>query len=81
MGGLKGELAIPIKVVLQQDLMLKGKWVYSRQDVKDLIKMIEIGVLKVGGQKVEKFWLEDWEKGFNAAAEYSGTDSGAVIVP
>jgi len=80
-GGLKGELTIPIKVVLQRDLMLKGKWMYSRQDLKDLIKMIEIGVLKLGGQKVEKFSLEDWEKGFNAAAEYSGTDSGAVIVP
>jgi threonine dehydrogenase-like Zn-dependent dehydrogenase len=81
LGGLKGELTIPIKVMLQRDLMLKGKWMYSRQDVKDLIKMIEIGVLKLGGQKVEKFSLEDWEKGFNTAAEYSGTDSGAVIVP
>jgi threonine dehydrogenase-like Zn-dependent dehydrogenase len=68
MGGLKGELTIPIKVVLQQD-------------VKDLIRMIEIGVLKLGGQKVDKFALEDWEKGFNTAAEYSGTDKGAVIVP
>jgi threonine dehydrogenase-like Zn-dependent dehydrogenase len=81
MGGLKGELTIPIRAVLQRDLMLKGKWMYSRQDVKDLIKMIEIGVLKLGGQKVDKFALEDWEKGFDAAAEYAGADGAAVIVP
>ena len=81
MGGLKGELTIPIRAVLQRDLMLKGKWMYSRQDVKDLIKMIEIGVLKLGGQKVDKFSLEDWKKGFNAAAEYSRTPGGAVIIP
>jgi threonine dehydrogenase-like Zn-dependent dehydrogenase len=81
MGGLNGELTIPIKVVLQMDLMLKGKWMYFRQDVKDLIKMIEIGVLKLGGQKVDKFSLEDWKKGFNAAGEYSGTPGGAVIIP
>jgi hypothetical protein len=49
--------------------------------VKDLIKMIEIGVLKLGGQKVDKFSLEDWKKGFNAAGEYSGTPGGAVIIP
>lgn len=45
---------------------------YTRQDVRDLIKMIGIGVLKLGGQKVDRFALEDWERGFERAAEYSG---------
>lgn len=81
MGGLNGSLAIPIKVVVYMDLQLKGKWMYSRQDVKDLIKMVEIGLLKLGGQKVDRFALEDWEKGFNAAAEHSGGGGAAIIVP
>jgi threonine dehydrogenase-like Zn-dependent dehydrogenase len=81
MEGLKGELTIPIKVVLQRDLMLKGKWMYCRQDVRDLIKLIEIGVLKLGGQKVDIFALEAWEKGFDTAAKYAGADGIAVIVP
>lgn len=82
MGGLLGkELAVPLRVVVSRDLQLKGKWMYSRQNVRDLIRMIEIGVLKLGGQKVEKFGLDDWEKGFAAAAEHSGADRAAVIVP
>lgn len=43
--------------------------------------MIEVGLQELGGQKVDKFALEDWEKGFTAAAEYSGTDAAAVIIP
>ena len=82
MGGLKGELNIPIRAILQKDLMLKGKWMYSRQDVKDLIKLIEIGVLKLGDRKAEKFALEDWEKAFDAAAlDSSAIKAGAVLVP
>ena len=81
MGGLDGVLAIPIKVVVFRDLQLKGKWMYSRQHVKDLIKMVEMGLLKLGEQKVDEFALEDWEKGFDAAAEYAGTGRAAIIVP
>ena len=81
MGGLDGNLTIPVKVVVGRDLQLRGKWMYSRQDVKNLIKMVEIGLLKLGGQKVDKFALEDWEKGFNAAAQYSGSGGAALIVP
>jgi len=81
LGGLDGNLTIPVKVVVGRDLQLRGKWMYSRQDVKILIKMVEIGLLKLGGQKVDKFALEDWEKGFNAAAQYSGSGGAALIVP
>jgi threonine dehydrogenase-like Zn-dependent dehydrogenase len=80
MGGLSGELNIPIRAIMHRNLTLKGKWMYSRQDVKDLIKMIEIGVLKLD-RKAEKFALEDWEKGFDAAAKSSVTGMGAIIVP
>jgi threonine dehydrogenase-like Zn-dependent dehydrogenase len=63
MGGLGGaDLAIPIRAVVSKDLQLRGKWMYTHQDVKNLIKMIETGLLKLGGQKVEKFALEDWER-------------------
>jgi threonine dehydrogenase-like Zn-dependent dehydrogenase len=80
MGGLDGDLNIPIRAVMHKDLTLKGKWMYSRQDVKDLIKMIEIGVLKLN-HKAEKFALEDWEKAFDAAANSTATGMAAIIVP
>lgn len=82
MGGLSGELNIPVRAILHRDLMLKGKWMYSRQEVLDLIKMIEVGVLKLGDRKAEKFALEDWEKAFDAAAlNSSATGVGAILVP
>ncbi|KAI9738087.1 MAG: hypothetical protein M1818_005515 [Claussenomyces sp. TS43310] len=81
MGGLDGSLTIPVKVVVSRDLQLRGKWMYSREDVYNLIKMIEVGLLKLGGQNVDKFALEDWEKGFSAAAERSATGGAALIIP
>jgi len=54
---------------------------YTHQDVKNLLKMIETGLLKLGGQKVEKFALEDWERGFDVASEISGAGGAALIVP
>jgi len=81
MGGLNGELTIPIKVVLNRDLQLRGKWMYSRQNAKDLIKLVEVGLLKLGGKKVNKFALEEWEKGFDKAAECAGTEFTTVIIP
>ncbi|KUJ09344.1 GroES-like protein [Mollisia scopiformis] len=83
MGGLKGELTIPVKVVVSKDLRIRGKWMYERQDVRDLIKMIEVGVLKLGGQTVEKFGLDEWEAGFDKAVEFggSGGKGSAIIVP
>jgi threonine dehydrogenase-like Zn-dependent dehydrogenase len=82
MGGLAGKgVELPIAALVRRDLQLRGKWMYSRENVHELIKMIEIGVLKLGGQKVERFALEEWEKGFDAAAGYSGADGAAIIVP
>ncbi|TVY82010.1 L-threonine 3-dehydrogenase [Lachnellula suecica] len=81
MGGLLDDLAIPLRSVVQKDLKLCGKWMYSRQNVKDLIGLVEFGALKLGGQKVDKFSLDDWEKGFDTAAGYSGIDEAAIFVP
>lgn len=81
MGGLNNELTIPVKAVVSRDLKIMGKWMYERQDVRDMIKMIEIGVLRLGGKVVEKFGLEDWEKAFDRAAELGGVGQrGATII-
>jgi threonine dehydrogenase-like Zn-dependent dehydrogenase len=83
MGGLNNELTIPVKAVVSRDLKIMGKWMYERQDVRDMIKMIEIGVLKLGGKEVETFGLEEWEKAFERAAELGGVGrrGATIIVP
>jgi threonine dehydrogenase-like Zn-dependent dehydrogenase len=87
MGGVHNDVAIPHSAVMHRDLTIKGKWMYSRQNVWDLIKMIEIGVLRLdkgksSGKVFQKFELEDWSKAFDAAAAgASGMAAKALIVP
>jgi hypothetical protein len=68
---------------MHRDLTLKGKWMYDRQQVLDLIKIIETGILALdkgeGQRSIMKFALEEWDKAFTAAAE--GMGMKAVIVP
>lgn len=81
MGGFGSDFTIPMYDLVRKDLQIKGKWMYSKQNVQEVIKMAECGLLKLGQQKVESFALEDWEKGFEAAAEWGGTERAAVIAP
>lgn len=85
MGGLNTDIAIPHQLFMHRDLMMKGRWMYDREDVDALIKMVEIGLLKLGekgamGMPI-KFNLEDWGKAFKCAAENAGGDRAVVIVP
>ena len=41
-------MALPQGVVMRSGLMLKGRWMYGRKDIKALIKTVEVGVLKLG---------------------------------
>ena len=58
---------------------------YSRDNVRDLIRLVEVGLLRLGDGtghvNISKFALEDWKNAFDAAAAYSGSDKNAVIVP
>lgn len=82
MGGVREDTPIPLLVVMRRNLQLKGRWMYPREAISELIKMVEVGVLKLGssagGQVVGKYGLEDWKKAFDAAAENPGV---VVIAP
>jgi threonine dehydrogenase-like Zn-dependent dehydrogenase len=85
MGGIRGDVAIPYGAVMHRDLKLKGKWMYPRDAVGELIKMVEIGLLKVGkpaGFKVVgKFSLEEWDEAFTATEKNAGIGEQALICP
>ena len=82
MGGIRGDVVIPHSRIMHLDLTLKGKWMYSREDVGGLIKMVEAGVLRLDKEKVSgKFTLDEWEVAFQKAKEFSGSGLSSVIVP
>ena len=85
MGGIREDIAIPYSRVMHWNLQLRGKWMYEREDIKGLIKMVEIGVLKLGEgagvRVVGKFGLEEWNEAFSKAEENAGVRTLTVIVP
>lgn len=71
MGVLMKDIAIPYVVAVMNNLTIRGQYMYEREDVFGLIKLIETGVLKLGkaaGEElVGEFGLDDHEKAFDVA--------------
>ncbi|KAH8671399.1 hypothetical protein BX600DRAFT_247909 [Xylariales sp. PMI_506] len=73
MGGVSTDISIPYWLVMLNSIEIRGKWMYSRKELREVIKMVEIGVLKIGkaaGHELSgTFALEEWEKALEAAVE------------
>ena len=71
MGGLRGDVKLPYFKIMHWNMTIKGKWMYERSDVNDLIKMAETGKLRLGNKKAVKciaeYPLEEWEKALERA--------------
>lgn len=69
MGGITDTLPLPHRFIMRNDITLKGKWMYTREDNIAFMKLLSSGVLNV--QDIVNvhgiFGLEDWEKGFELA--------------
>ncbi len=85
MGGIKDDVPIPHSAIMHRNLTLKGKWMFEREDLKSMIKMVEIGVLKLGEsaglRTVGKFKLEEWDTAFTAAEKNAGIGESTLITP
>lgn len=82
MSGMLGQdLPIPLRFVVSHNIQLRGKWMYSREDMRSLIRLIEFGSLPLDKNKVDHFALDDWDAAFTAAAKQGETGRVAVIVP
>lgn len=85
MGGIYDTVEIPYIVVMYKSLRIQGKYMYDRQDVLGLIKLVEAGLLKVGSEggllKLEKFGLHDFEKALDTAEANPGWGQLTVLEP
>ncbi len=82
MGGQVNDVKLPIRKVMHENLTLKGTWMYTREQILELLKIMESGVLKMAnGDSMMckgKFGLDDWKEAFDVAAEVGG--NGFVIL-
>ncbi|KAF2735348.1 NAD(P)-binding protein [Polyplosphaeria fusca] len=69
MGGLSSDNDLPLFDIAAKNLTLQGKLMYDFHHIRDMIKLIEGGMLSLDPIKVAgKFGLEQWEEAFGVAA-------------
>ncbi|RKK06622.1 hypothetical protein BFJ66_g17195 [Fusarium oxysporum f. sp. cepae] len=80
--GAHQELTLPIQFIMLNDITVKGKWMYTKDDMRTMIKLLEADYLKLGSaQTAGTFPLEEFEKAFDTAAKLSGPLLQVVISP
>ncbi|KAI1422962.1 GroES-like protein [Xylaria sp. FL1777] len=85
MGGLGGNISIPYPLMILNSLEIKGKWMYTRAEIRKIVKMIEVGTLKIGKagghQLCGKFRLEDYQAAFETTDRNAGWGKSVVFTP
>lgn len=81
MGGIRGDVAVPLGYVMHANMTIKGKWMYEREDILKLIRLVESGRLRVDDGNVKKYALEQWEEAFEMAASEAGPGRLVALVP
>ena len=81
MGGVFGDMALPLFDFVFKDLTMKGQWMYGPDIVRDFIKLLESGVMSLDHVKVAgSFALAEWETAFEVA-EKMRFDEVTVFTP
>jgi threonine dehydrogenase-like Zn-dependent dehydrogenase len=85
MGGLTGNVSIPHQLLLFNNLVVRGKFMYERHQAEQVIKMAEAGKLKlgkaVGLEILGPFGLSQIDEALQVAAEHPGWGQDVVLVP
>lgn len=84
--GALGDISISYMSLMFRSITIKGQWMYSREWAIDLIKSIEMGIIKLGqdaGHEVVDggFALEDWEKAIVVAEEATQWGRQVLFMP
>lgn len=85
MGGPNVEISIPYPLVVFNSLEIKGRWMYTREEIREVVRLVETGLLKLGksvDHKVHgKFPLDEWQAALDTAAKYPSWGSQVLFTP
>lgn len=85
MGGLRHDVSLPVCDLVHDQKSIQGAWMYTPEQLGELIRLVETGILKVGegeGFKcVGVFALEEWEQAFETAARDAKAGKFVVLEP
>ncbi|KPM37823.1 hypothetical protein AK830_g8735 [Neonectria ditissima] len=86
MGG-RGDANIPVPwpVVVFRNLTIKGGFMYERDDVRQVIRLLEGGHVKLGNENgyeiAGTFKLEEWDECADAAVEHTSFGKLVLVTP
>jgi D-arabinose 1-dehydrogenase-like Zn-dependent alcohol dehydrogenase len=85
MGGIPGDIGLPYWQLVHKGITVRGTFMNTPQQARDLIKLLERGLLKIGTRAgmevVGKFGLEDWQEALDVAAAQGGPGKSVYFVP
>jgi D-arabinose 1-dehydrogenase-like Zn-dependent alcohol dehydrogenase len=85
MGAIWGDLQVNYASLLFRSITVKGQYMYAREQVEQMLRMVEAGVVRIGklaGHEVQgEFALEDWEAAFAALKGTEGCGKGIAFTP
>jgi D-arabinose 1-dehydrogenase-like Zn-dependent alcohol dehydrogenase len=85
MGGLTGSIELPHMLLMFNNIIVRGKFMYEREQALQLIKMAESGLLKlgsaVGHEVVRTYGLNEIGEALDVAATMSGWGKSVALVP
>lgn len=85
MGGIQHDVSLPLWDIVHALKTLQGWWMYTPEQLKELIRLVETGVLRIGKERGLKsagnFPLEKWEEAFETAAKEANAVAGVMLVP
>ncbi len=86
MGGIWGAVEIDYSTVMLKNLRIQGRFMYDRDMVLQMIKMIEKGNLKLGEngagiKTVGSYGLEDFGEALEAIKKETGWGKQIVLLP
>ncbi|EHK42403.1 hypothetical protein TRIATDRAFT_34435 [Trichoderma atroviride IMI 206040] len=82
MGGFP-DVPLPSFRIIANDITIKGKFMYERDDMTQFVRMLERGLFPRGENFVipKSFSLDEWKAALDMGAEYTGVGRFVVITP
>jgi len=84
MRGAHQDLSLPTQTIMLNDITVKSKWMYEKEDMRVMINLVATGYLKLGEaggiKTVSTFPLEQFDATFDAAAKISGPCLQVVVI-
>jgi threonine dehydrogenase-like Zn-dependent dehydrogenase len=85
MGGAAKDVGFPYYQIMVKGLRLQGSWMFTPEQVDEVIRLVEAGILELGERAGVKclgvFGLEEWEEAFRVAGDDARVGRFALFAP